>query len=417
METMQDKLPHVVIVGAGFGGLHAAHALAGKPVRVTLIDKRNYHLFQPLLYQVATAGISPHEIAYPVRAIFQRQKNFEFLMARVSGVDFERKLVLSEHGEIAYDYLILAAGASVNFFGNASLEQNALPLKDVADAVTVRNHILRMFELAALEPDLRKRQALLTFVVVGGGPTGVETAGALSELIRLVLKKDYRQINVENIRVILMEAAPRILNGFPQPLQDVARKSLESKKVEVRVETKVSNYDGQKLTLEHGEVIPTQTVLWSAGVRAASLMGKLGLEQVSAGRIKVLPTLQLPARADVYIIGDAAFFEEDGQPLPMVAQVAMQQGKRAVANILASAQGKPLQTFKYNDLGIMATIGRNAAVAATFGLQFRGFVAWVVWLVIHLIGLIGFRNRLIVLINWTWDYLFYDRAVRLISRE
>ncbi len=386
-------------------------------MRVTLIDKRNYHLFQPLLYQVATAGISPHEIAYPVRAIFQRQKNFEFVMARVNGVDFERKCVLSEQGEIAYDYLILAAGASVNFFGNASLEQNALPLKDVSDAVTVRNHILRMFEMAAVEPDLRKRQSLLTFVVVGGGPTGVETAGALSELIRLVLRKDYRRINVENIRVILMEAAPRILNGFPPPLQEVARKSLEQKKVEVRVETKVSDYDGQKLTLEHGEVIPTRTVLWSAGVRAASLMGKLGIEQVSAGRLRVLPTLQLPEHEDVYVIGDAAFFEQNGQALPMVAQVAMQQGRHAVSNILASLRGKALKPFQYKDLGIMATIGRNAAVAATLGLQFRGFLAWVVWLVIHLIGLIGFRNRLIVLINWTWDYLFYDRAVRLISRE
>jgi NADH dehydrogenase len=274
-----------------------------------------------------------------------------------------------------------------------------------------------MFEMAAVEPDLRKRQSLLTFVVVGGGPTGVETAGALSELIRLVLRKDYRRINVENIRVILMEAAPRILNGFPPPLQEVARKSLEQKKVEVRVETKVSDYDGQKLTLEHGEVIPTRTVLWSAGVRAASLMGKLGIEQVSAGRLRVLPTLQLPEHEDVYVIGDAAFFEQNGQALPMVAQVAMQQGRHAVSNILASLRGKALKPFQYKDLGIMATIGRNAAVAATLGLQFRGFLAWVVWLVIHLIGLIGFRNRLIVLINWTWDYLFYDRAVRLISRE
>jgi len=409
--------PHVVIIGAGFGGLHTARALAGKPVRVTLIDKRNYHLFQPLLYQVATAGISPHEIAYPVRAIFQRQKNFSFLMARVSGVDFGRKTVITEHGEVGFDYLVIAAGASVNFFGNASLEQNALPLKDVSDAVTVRNHVLRRFELAALEPDLRKRQALLTFVAVGGGPTGVETAGALSELIRLVLKKDYRGINVENVRVILMEAAPRILNGFPEALQAAARQSLESKKVEVRVEAKVTNFDGEKLTLEGGEVIPTQTVLWSAGVRTASLIGKLGLEQVSLGRVKVLPTLQLPEYGDVYVIGDAAYLEENGRPLPMVAQVAMQQGDHAAKNILTELQKKPLKPFKYLDLGSMATIGRNAAVASALGMQFRGFPAWIVWLVVHLIGLIGFRNRLIVLINWAWDYFFYDRAVRLISRE
>ncbi len=414
---MTETLPHIVIVGAGFGGLRAARALAGKPVRVTMIDKRNYHLFQPLLYQVATAGISPHEIAYPVRAIFQRQKNFEFVMARVNGVDFQRKMVLTENGEIGYDYLILAAGASVNFFGNPSLEQNALPLKDVSDAVTVRNHVLRMFEQAAHEPDLRKRQALLTFVAVGGGPTGVETAGALSELIRLVLRKDYRQINVENVRVILMEAAPTILNGFPPALQAAARRSLEQKKVEVRVEAKVSNYDGERLTLESGEVIPTRTVLWSAGVRAASLMSKLGIEQASMGRIRVLPTLQLPGYAEVYVVGDAAYLEENSRPLPMVAQVAMQQGRHAAQNILADLEKKPLKSFRYTDLGSMATIGRNAAVAATFGMRFRGFAAWMVWLMVHLIGLIGFRNRLIVLINWTWDYFFYDRAVRLITRE
>jgi NADH dehydrogenase len=389
----------------------------GKPVRVTLIDKRNYHLFQPLLYQVATAGISPHEIAYPVRAIFQKRKNFSFLMSRVNSVDFESKTVLTEQGEVTYDYLIIAAGASVNFYGNASLEQNALPLKDVSDAVRVRNHVLRMFELAAQEPDVRKRQALLTFIAVGGGPTGVETAGALSELMRLVLKKDYRQINMDNIRVILMEATPHLLTGFPQPLQEAARKSLEKKKVDVRLEAKVNCYDGEKLTLDNGEVIPTCTVLWSAGVRAASLIGKLGLEQVNGGRVKVLPTLQLPEQPDVYVIGDAAYLEEDGKSLPMVAQVALQEGKHAAKNILSSIQKEPLKPFKYFDLGLLATIGRNAAVAYVFRMQFRGFLAWVVWLVVHLIGLIGFRNRLIVLINWTWDYFFYDRAVRLISRE
>lgn len=414
---MTETLPHVVIVGSGFGGLRAARALAGKPARVTMIDKRNYHLFQPLLYQVATAGISPHEIAYPARAIFQRQKNFEFVMSRVNGVDFARKVVQTESGDISYDYLILAAGASVNFFGNPSLEQNALPLKDVSDAVTIRNHILRMFELAAREPDLRKRQSLLTFVAVGGGPTGVETAGAVSELTRLVLRKDYRALNMENVRVILMEAAPNILNGFPAPLQAAARRSLEQKKVEVRVEAKVDNYDGEKLTLEGGEVIPARTVLWSAGVRAASLMNKLGAEQDRMGRARVLPTLQLPNAPEVYVIGDAACLEENGNPLPMVAQVAMQQGRHAALNILAGLEEKPLKPFRYTDLGSMATIGRNAAVAAAFGMQFRGFLAWFVWLVVHLIGLIGFRNRLIVLINWTWDYFFYDRAVRLITRE
>jgi NADH dehydrogenase len=412
------NIPHVVIVGAGFGGLHAARALAGKAVRVTLVDKRNYHLFQPLLYQVATAGISPHEIAYPVRAIFRGQKNFSFLMSRATGVDFERKLVLTEEGgQVAYDYLVLAAGASVNFFGNASLEKNALPLKDVSDAVQVRNHVLRMFELAAQEPDAAKRQALLTFVVVGGGPTGVESAGALSELIRLVLRRDYRNIDVDDVRVILLEAFGQVLAGFPAPLQDSARRSLVRKKVEVRLQAKVNNYDGDHLTLEGDEVIPACTVMWSAGVKAASLLGKLGIEQAHAGRLRVLPTLQLPQHADVYVVGDAAYLEENGRPLPMVAPVATQQGGHAAANILAQIAGRPQKPFHYTNLGSMATIGRNAAVAATFGMQFRGFPAWVVWLVVHLIGLIGFRNRLVVLINWAWDYFFYDRAIRLITRE
>jgi len=414
---MMPTTPHVVIIGAGFGGLHAAQQLMDKAVKVTLIDKRNYHLFQPLLYQVATAGISPHEIAYPVRAIFQKYRNFSFLMSRVTSVDFKRKTILTEQGEVTYDYLIIAAGASVNFFGNASLEQNALPLKDVSDAVQVRNHVLRMFELAAQERDANQRQSILTFVAVGGGPTGVETAGALSELIRLVLKKDYRQINVDSVRVILLEAAPKILAGFPESLQDAARKSLGNKKVEVRLEAKVAGYDGEKLRLDNGEIIPSRTVLWSAGVQAASLMGKLGLEQVHSGRVKVLPTLQLPEQPNVYVIGDAAYREENGKALPMVAPVATQQGKLAAQNILAETQKKPLKPFKYKNLGMMSTIGRNAAVAYSFGMQFRGFPAWVVWLIVHLIGLIGFRNRLIVLINWTWDYFFYDRAVRLITRE
>ena len=414
---MNKTIPHVVVIGAGFGGLHAVQKLAGKPVRVTLIDKRNYHLFQPLLYQVATAGISPHEIAYPVRAIFKKQKNFSFLMTRVNGVDFEQKCVLTEHGEIAYDFLVIAAGASVNYFGNASLEHNALPLKDVNDAVELRNHVLQMFELAAQEQDAQKRQGLLTFVAVGGGPTGVESAGALSELTRLVLQRDYPGFDLSSVRVLLFEGSDHILANLPDGLQQSAIDALTAKRVEVHLAAKVKEYDGQVITLSDGTQIPCNTVLWSAGVKAASLMGKLGLVQGNLGRVKVLPTLQLPLYPNVYVIGDAAYLEENGKPLPMVAPVAMQQGEQAVGNILATLAQKPLKPFKYKDLGSMATIGRNAAVALSYGMQFHGFMAWVVWLFVHLIGLIGFRNRLIVLINWTWDYFFYDRAVRLITRE
>jgi NADH dehydrogenase len=409
--------PHIIIIGAGFGGMKAAQKLAGKPVRVTLIDKRNYHLFQPLLYQVATAGISPHEIAYPVRAIFQRHKNIEFFMSRVSGVDFERKVVCTEQGEVGYDYLVIAAGASVNFFGNASLEQNALPLKDVSDAVQVRNHVLRMFELAAQEQDARKRQALLTFVVAGGGPTGVESAGAFSELIRLVLRRDYPNLNMDDVRIILLEAADSLLAGFPPKLQDSARAVLAAKHVEVRLNAKVSGYDAEAVSLADGNSIPTRTLLWSAGVQAASIYNHLGVEQTRQGRVKVLPTLQLPAHPEVFIAGDAAYIEEDGQPLPMMGTVAFQQGIAAAENILRAIKGQTLKPFKFSDPGSLATIGRNAAVARIGRWQFKGFLAWVVWLVVHLIGLIGFRNRLIVLINWTWDYFFYDRAVRLITRE
>lgn len=414
---MNKTIPHVVVIGAGFGGLHAVQKLAGKPVRVTLIDKRNYHLFQPLLYQVATAGISPHEIAYPVRAIFKKQKNFSFLMTRVNGVDFEQKCVLTEHGEIAYDFLVIAAGASVNYFGNASLEHNALPLKDVNDAVELRNHVLQMFELAAQEQDAQKRQGLLTFVAVGGGPTGVESAGALSELTRLVLQRDYPGFDLSSVRVLLFEGSDHILANLPDGLQQSAIDALTAKRVEVHLAAKVKEYDGQVITLIDGTQIPCSTVLWSAGVKAASLMGKLGLVQGNLGRVKVLSTLQLSAYPNVYVIGDAAYLEENGKPLPMVAPVAMQQGEQAVGNILATLAQKPLKPFKYKDLGSMATIGRNAAVALSYGMQFHGFMAWVVWLFVHLIGLIGFRNRLIVLINWTWDYFFYDRAVRLITRE
>jgi NADH:ubiquinone reductase (H+-translocating) len=413
---MKDRA-HIVIIGAGFGGLRAAQKLVGKSVRVTLIDKRNYHLFQPLLYQVATAGISPHEIAYPVRAIFQKRKNFTFLMSRVTHVDFARKTVFTEQASVEYDYLIIAAGASVNFFGNTSLEQNALSLKDVHDAVKVRNHILRTFELAALERDPQQRQSLLTFVIVGGGPTGVETAGALSELIRLVLRRDYPLLDLTSVRVLLLEAIDSLLAGLPPNLQESAVRELSAKHVEVRLGAAVKDYDGQVITLTDGTKIPTQTVLWSAGVQAASLMGKLGLEQVHSGRVNVLPSLQLPAHPNVYVIGDAAYLEEHGKALSMVATVATQQGERAAENIIADIRKKPLKPFRYKNLGSMATIGRNAAVAYSFGMQFTGFLAWVVWLVVHLVGLIGFRNRLIVLINWAWDYFFYDRAVRLITRE
>lgn len=411
------KTKRIVIIGAGFGGLRAAQKLAGTDTRVTLIDRRNYHLFQPLLYQVATSGLSADEIAYPLRAIFRKQKNLEFLLAEVSGVDLNSRRVLTDQGPQDYDALIIASGAAVNFYGNESLTRNALTLKDVGDAVSLRNHILEMFELAAHEQEAEKRRTMLTFVVVGGGPTGVESAGAFSELTRLVLRRDYPSLNMNDVRVILLEAASAILAGFPPKLQQNALSTLKARHIEVRLNAKVDGYDGHEVKLAGGDCIPTRTLLWSAGVRAAGLVDHLGVKQGRLGRVIVTPELHLPEHPEVYVIGDAAYLENGGGPLPMMAPVAVQQAEQAVGNILAQNKGEGQKAFVYRDPGSLATIGRNSAVARIGKWQSTGFLAWVVWLVVHLIGLIGFRNRLIVLINWAWDYFFYDRAVRLITRE
>lgn len=414
---MPESRPTVVIVGAGFGGLRAARALRNAPVNVILIDRRNYHLFQPLLYQVATAGLSPDEIAYPVRAIFQRQRNLKFRLAEVSAIDFTAKQLTLSTGVLSYDYLILAIGGATNFFGLQSVQQNGFGLKDIDEAINIRNHILRMFELAAQEPNPDKRRALLTFVIVGGGPTGVESAGAISELIRLVLNKDYQVANFKEVRVMLLEATDHLLAAMPIPLREATAETLWNKKVEVRFGAAVENFDGQKVSLKGGEIIPACTLVWAAGVQVAPLAYQLGLKQARQGRLVIEPTLQLPTHPQAFAIGDAAYLEQDGQPLPMLAPVANQQAELAVKNILRLMAGQPLQTFHFKDPGTLATIGRNAAVAQFGSLQFRGFIAWVLWLAVHIFLLIGFRNRLVVLINWAWDYLFYDRAVRLISKE
>ncbi|HEV8381695.1 MAG TPA: NAD(P)/FAD-dependent oxidoreductase, partial [Gemmatimonadales bacterium] len=401
----------------GFGGLRAARALRRAPVQVVLVDRNNYHLFQPLLYQVATAGLEPEEIAKPARAILRGQKNFDFRMVHVTRVDFAAKRLETSAGPIGYDFLVLAPGGETNFFDLESMQRHGLGLKDIPDAIAIRNHVLTCFEQAMLEPDAEKRRRLLTFIVVGGGPTGVEMAGALSELIRLVLVKDYPRLNIKDVRILLLEATDTLLAAMPERLREAAVKTLWRKWIDVRFGAQVADYDGTQIRLKSGEIIPAQTVIWAAGVRASPLNATLGVPPGRQGRIPVEPTLQLAGHPEVFIIGDAAYREENGEPLPMVAPVAIQMGQSVARNIARQLRGQPLEPFRYRDQGTLATIGRNAAVANVYGLKLSGFPAWVMWLVIHIIQLIGFRNKLFVLINWAWDYFFYERAARLITRD
>ena len=413
-----EKLPHVVIVGAGFGGLETAQRLRNAPVQITLIDRQNYHLFQPLLYQVAIAGLVPSQIAYPLRTIFRRQKNLNFQMGEVTSVDFDACYVRSNGSVIAYDYLVLAVGGQTNFFGLNGVKENGFQLKSIEDATATRNHLLRMFERASREADSEIRKALLTFVVVGGGPTGVETAGALAELITHVLAKDYPQMDLREVRVLLLEATDTVMPAYPDELRKATVKLLEGKNVEILLNTRLTDYNGQTISLADGRQIKAHTLIWTAGVRAAEFVDRLGVQQAAAGRVRVEPTLQLPGQPEVFVIGDAAYVEDENrQPLPMLATVAQQQAKTAARNIQNLLKGKALEPFRYKDPGLLATIGRNAAVARIWGLSFSGFIAWVIWVGLHIFRLIGFRNRLVVLINWAWDYFFYDNQVRLITRE
>ncbi len=412
-----DHRPLVVIVGAGFGGLKLARLLRRDPVRVLLLDRRNYHLFQPLLYQVATAGLSPSDIAHPVRSILRRQHNLSFCMAEVRRVDLAGRRLETSLGTLHYDYLILAVGSETSYFGLESIARNSFGLKDIHEATAIRNHILRMFELAVWEPDPRRRSAMLTLAVAGGGPTGVECAGALAELVRLVLARDFRGFNLDDTRILLLEASHQILTGFPAELQEEARRELLRKHVTVRTGAAVSAYRDGEIHLAGGERIPAGTLIWAAGVRAAAIAETLGVPLTRNGRIIVEPTLQLASHPEVFVIGDAAAVKPLERQLPMMAPVALQQARLTAANLRRLLSGKPLESFVYRDPGSLATIGRNAAVARLGRFRFHGFAAWVLWLVVHLIQLIGFRNRLLVLINWAWDYLFYDRAVRLIMPD
>jgi NADH:ubiquinone reductase (H+-translocating) len=413
-----SNLPHIVIIGAGFAGLETARGLASAKVRITLIDKNNHHLFQPLLYQVAIAGLLPSQIAHPVRTIFRKQKNLTFQMGEVSNINFDEKYVKLDGSVIAYDYLVLAVGGRTNFFGFDHIEKAGFQLKDLDTAVKTRNHLLSRFEHASKEGDPEKRKAMLTFVIVGGGPTGVETAGALAELIMHVMRKDFPHLNLSEAHVVLLEAAADLLGAYPSELRQATSRLLKKKHVDIRLNSKLESYNGQEVKLSNGTSIETQTVIWTAGVKATEIVDELKVDKAAGGRIRIEPTLQLPAHPETFVIGDASFLlDEKAQPLPMISTVAMQQGVFTAKSIRNLMSGKALAHFHYKDPGLLATVGRNAAVARIWGISFSGYIAWVIWVFLHIYRIIGFRNRIIVLFNWAWDYVFYDNQVRLITKE
>jgi NADH dehydrogenase len=407
----------VVIVGMGFGGLSAAKALAGSGLDVVMVDRNNYHLFQPLLYQVATAGLEQESIAYPVRALARNWKGARFRLGEVCGVDFDGRRLLLEDGELSYDYLILAGGSRTNFFNIPGVEKHAFDLKKLSQAEDLRNHILLLFERASRESDPTRRRALLTFVIVGGGPTGVEFAGALQELSQHVLSRDYPEISPAETRIILVEAAASLLTAMPPELSGYAAGKLRDMGVEILLDTRVTAADAGHVTFHDGSGIDSYTLFWSAGVAAAGLADRLGVEQGAAGRIMVRPDLSLADHPEVFVIGDMACLSQGGSPLPMMAPVASQQGRHVARVISCRSRGEELPPFSYIDKGAMATIGRSSAVAVTHGLRFSGYLAWLVWLVLHLYYLIGFRNRLLVLMNWSFYYFFHERQVRLITAD
>lgn len=411
--------PRVVIVGAGFGGISAARALAHAPVEVTIVDRHNFHTFSPLLYQVATAGLAPDDIAPNLRGIVQGDPNVETRMAKVHGVDFDRREVLVDQGPpIPYDFLVLAAGAVTSDFGVPGVAEHALPLKTLADATRLRSAVLQRFEAANADPSLAD-DGTLTFVVAGGGPTGVELCGALAELFTKVLAKDFKQLDVGQAKVILVEMTDHLLGPFSSKSQVEAAVELELRGVEVRLGTSIASVGPAEVRLADGTAIPTRTVMWAAGVKANPLAATLGLTTTARGEIAVEPDLTVPAHPDVFVIGDlAAAAGPDGKLYPQLAPVAMQAGRHTARNIVRRTHGKPTRRFRYVNKGIMATIGRRSAVAELpFGIRFWGTIGWLSWLGLHLVFLIGFRNRVVVLVNWTWNYFKWDRGHRVILSD
>jgi len=412
--TAEHK-PRVVIVGGGFGGLSAAKGLADAPFDVTLIDRNNHHLFQPLLYQVATAGLSPADIASPIRGILSGQRNIRIMLAEVSGVDIARKEVIADGKRVKYDYLVLATGARHGYFGHDNWAKFAPGLKTIDDATYLRRRILLAFERAENETDVDERRRLMTFVVVGGGPTGVEMAGAIAELAKRALVSDFRSIDPLCARITLVEAAQRLLTPFDPSLSDAARSSLKKLGVDLRLGAAVTNCSCEGVRLGD-DFIPTRTIIWAAGVIASPAGRWLGAEIDRAGRVKVRADLSVPGHPEVFVIGDtAALTGANGAMLPGVAPVAKQQGQYVARALVALHQGRPPVVFCYRDFGSLATIGRSRAVAQFGKLRLSGFPAWLLWSVAHVYFLIGFRNRFVVALNWAWSYITFERGSRLIT--
>jgi NADH:quinone reductase (non-electrogenic) len=410
----QPWLPRVVIVGAGFGGLTAAKALSGAPFSVTVVDRHNYHLFQPLLYQVATAGLSPADIAAPIRGIL-RDSNCSVHLAKVTGVDPKEQTVMTDRGTLHYDHLILATGARHAYFGHDEWEDAAPGLKKIEDATEIRRRILIAFERAETETDETERRRLLTFAIVGGGATGVEMAGAIAELSKKALAADFRSIDPRDARIVLVEAGPRVLASFDPSLSAYAKKALESLGVDVILKCAVTDCDARGIALGE-ERIESRTVIWAAGVRASSAGRWLDVETDGAGRVIVNPDLSVPGYPNVFVIGDTALVkDENGAPLPGVATVAKQEGKYVAKLLEWRARGNVLPPFRYRDPGSMATIGRSRAVAEINGLKLTGLIAWLLWSLAHIYFLIGFRSRLVVALSWAWSYLTFERGTRLIT--
>lgn len=422
MPEIPQQPPHVVIIGAGFAGLTCARALAKAPVRITIIDRQNHHLFQPLLYQVATAALSPADIAAPIRAVLRANRRADVLLASVESIDPTARTIVADRQSIHYDTLVLATGMQHSYFAHPEWQARAPGLKTVDEALDIRRRFLLGFERAESETDPVERRRLLTHVIIGGGPTGVELAGAMAEIARRAIPRDFRHIDTRSARVILVEAGPRLLPAFPEELSARARRDLEALGVDVRVEARVTNITADSVDV--GETtIPTRNVIWAAGVRASSLTDQLPCERDRLGRVRVAPDLTVPGHPELFVLGDIAvvFDRKSNAEVPGVAPAAMQMGRYAARQIDRQARGKQSPAnrpaFTYRDKGLLATIGRGKAVAAIGNSRFAGLPAWILWVFIHIYFLINFRNRLFVMLGWAWTYLFFERGARLITGQ